>query len=312
MPSASIITPLFNKGPYVAETIRSVLAQTMPDWEMIVVENGSTDQGPEVARQFSDVRVRLVDSPKRGPGAARNFGLGLATGEWVLFLDADDLLEPGYLAARLADSASVPQAQIIAGCWQEFSDGSPDIFSPGWPTGWGCDTGTVLDYAIGAAPWILHAALVRRNWITAERGWPEALDRLPSEDVAFWFQIILGAQVAWSGHTGALYRVATPTSRNAFRGADTRTQAVGAVIEHNLEFLRSRGATPTPGQCQTLMRVFEDTYRWALAAQAGESAQSALRQAETWLRRCTADGMALSLRKILGLRLFNLVRFGAW
>src|SRR5260370_31039183 len=68
MRRVSIITALHSKGPYVAETIRSVLAQTMPDWEMIVVENGSTDDGPEIVRQLSNPRMRLVVSPKQGPG----------------------------------------------------------------------------------------------------------------------------------------------------------------------------------------------------------------------------------------------------
>jgi len=312
MPVVSIITPLFNKEPYIGDTIRSVLTQTATEWEMIVVDNGSTDQGAKVVGQFRDARISLVSSPKQGPGAARNFGLNLATGEWILFLDADDLLSPDYLAARLTANAGEPQAQIIAGCWQEFTDGASGPYSQHKPAGWGRDTGTVLDSAIGAAPWILHAALVRRNWLTPERSWPEALDRLPSEDVAFWFQVILGSRIAWSSHAGALYRLATPTSRNAFRGAETRAKAVSAVIEHNLAFLCSLGGTPTPEQCRTLMRIFEDTYRRALAGRAEESAQSTLRQAETWLHCCTADSMALRMRKVLGLRLFNLVRHGVW
>jgi hypothetical protein len=106
--------------------------------------------------------------------------------------------------------------------------------------------------------------------------------------------------------------VATPTSRNAFEQADTRAQAVGAVIEHNLAFLRDRGETPTPEQCRTLMRVLEDTYRRAVAGRARQSARTILRQAEIWLQRCPADSMALRLRKAVGLRLFNLVRFGVW
>jgi glycosyltransferase involved in cell wall biosynthesis len=312
MPQVSIITPLFNKEPYIGETIRSVLSQTLTDWEMIVVDNGSTDRGIEVARRFSDARLRLVASPKKGPGAARNFGLHLATGDWILFLDADDLLAPDYLAGRLADAARAPQAQVVAGWWQEFNDGSAAPHSRGKPAGWGGTMETVADSAIGAAPWILHAALVRRNWLTPERSWSEELDRLPSEDVAFWFRVILGAQIAWSGHAGALYRLATPTSRNAFRRAETRAQAVATVIEHNLEFLRSKGVTPTPGQCATLMRVYEDTYRRALAARARQSAQTTLRHADAWLQRCCANSTALRLRKLLGLRLFNLVRFGAW
>ncbi len=279
---------------------------------MIVADNGSTDRGVEVVKQFSDARIRLVSSPKQGPGAARNFGLDHAVGEWVLFLDADDLLEPDYLAARLKTADQTPPAQIIAGFWQEFSDNSDAPKTLGKPAGWGQDTQAVLDSAIGAAPWILHAALVRRNWLSAERRWPEMLDRLPSEDAAFWFRAIPGAQVAWSDHAGALYRVGTPTSRNVFREADARAKAVTSVIEHNLEFLRSRGETPSPEQCRTLMRVFEDTYRRALAGKAGESAPATLREAETWLRRCPTDSMALRLRKLLGLRLFNLLRFGAW
>ena len=62
MPKVSIITPLHNKGPYVEETLCSVLAQTMPDWELIVVENGSTDNGPEVVRKLPDSRIQLVVS----------------------------------------------------------------------------------------------------------------------------------------------------------------------------------------------------------------------------------------------------------
>src|SRR5471032_1240670 len=113
MKSVSIITPLFNKELYVGETIRSVLAQTFTDWEMIIIENGSTDKGLEVVRHFSDSRIRLVESPKQGPGAARNLGLSLATGEWVLFLDADDLLQPFQLAALLSVAQTHPELDLV-------------------------------------------------------------------------------------------------------------------------------------------------------------------------------------------------------
>lgn len=307
----SVVTPLFNKEPFIGATIRSVLAQTLTDWEMIVVDNGSTDEGAEVVGQFHDARISLVSSPKQGPGAARNFGLNLARGEWILFLDADDLLTSDYLAARLAAGGREPKAQVIAGWWLEFTDGAAASEAAGKPAGWRQQEQSVLDLAIGAAPWILHAALVRRDWLTSERRWPEELDRLPSEDAAFWFRVLFGAKITWNDHAGALYRVATPTSRNAFRSAEIRAQAVGAVIQHNLEFLRSRGAQPTAEQCRTLMRVFEDTYRRAVAGRAEDSARTNLRQAETWLECCPADSLALTLRKILGLRLFNWVRFGA-
>jgi glycosyltransferase involved in cell wall biosynthesis len=312
MPVLSIITPLFNKELYIGETIRSVLAQTLADWEMIVVDNGSTDKGPEVARQFSDARIRLVSSPKRGPGAARNFGLGLATGEWILFLDADDLLEPDYLAARLASAARTPDAQIVAGFWQEFSDASSNSPSRGRPAGWGGPAAAASDAAIGSAPWIVHAALVRRSWLTPERSWPEELDRLPSEDAAFWFRVVLGARIAWCDHAGALYRMATATSRDAFRDAETRVNAVTAVIQHNIEFLRAREQKPSQKQCRTLMHVFEDTYRRASTVHAKEPALMALKHAQEWLQSCSPTSLSIILRKAIGLRLFNLTRFGVW
>ena len=81
VPNFSVITPLFNKGAYIAETIASVRSQTMRDWEMIVVDNGSTDNGPSIACKLAeeDPRIRVVDfTVRRGPGAARNAGLQLA------------------------------------------------------------------------------------------------------------------------------------------------------------------------------------------------------------------------------------------
>jgi len=310
VPRISIITALHNKGPYIAETIQSVLAQTMPDWEMIVVENGSTDNGPEIVKQFSDARIRLVVSPKCGPGAARNFGLGLTTGGWILFLDADDLLSLEYLHERLSAGAHFPDAQIIAGCWQEFSDGEKSRYEHRKPAGWGGDNESILNSAIGSAPWILHAALVRRDWLSPDRCWPELLDRLPSEDGAFWFRLLLGAKVAWSDHPGAIYRMATPLGRDHLRGNDVRFRALKIVIEYNLDCLRLMGMSPNAVQRQTLMRIFEEAYRKALSGNDRETAATSLHEAESWLKSCQSDNGAILLRKMLGLPLFNLIRFG--
>ena len=237
MPAASIITALHNKEAYIAETIRSVLAQSMSDWEMIVVENGSSDNGPEVVRQFSDPRVRLVTSPKQGPGAARNFGLGLAAGEWILFLDADDLLEPDYLRERLSLTTSARQADILVGCWEEFPDGRPTEQLRHEPAAFRKDTGQVEAAAIAYAPWVLHAALVKRSRLTPAFFWPEEMDGLPSEDAAFWFPVICGASILWSAKAGAIYRVATTGSRDEIRDVERHVRGVIGVIEHNLRLV---------------------------------------------------------------------------
>ncbi len=96
----SIVIPTYNYAEYLAHAIRSVLAQTLADWELIVVDDGSTDDTASVVAEFEDARIRYVYQDNRGPSAARNYGLDLARGEYFTMLDADDWLAPNSLADR--------------------------------------------------------------------------------------------------------------------------------------------------------------------------------------------------------------------
>jgi len=310
MPHVSIITALHNKGPYIAETIRSVLDQTLPDWEMIVVENGSIDNGPEIVRQFSDPRVRLVASSKQGPGAARNFGLSLATGEWVLFLDADDLIEADYLGGRFEALTQQPQANLLVGCWEEFLDGQPAKKTRHQPVGMGGSAQDIANAAIAYAPWILHAALIKRSLLQVKPEWPEHLDVLPHEDSAYWFPIVCEATPAWSEKGGALYRVNTADSRNEIINVEKTIKGVTGVVAENVKFLNSTGREPNSTQADNLMRTFESAYRTALKRHDRKMAEQALDQAAFWLEKTVGKSTSLWLRRWLGLRWFNLIRFG--
>ena len=88
----SIIIPLYNAARFIAETLQSVQAQTYTDWECIVVDDGSTDNGAEIVLGMAkaDTRIRYVYQSNAGPSAARNHGLRLAKGDYIQFLDADD------------------------------------------------------------------------------------------------------------------------------------------------------------------------------------------------------------------------------
>jgi glycosyltransferase involved in cell wall biosynthesis len=308
MPSVSIITALHNKEPYIGETIRSVLAQTMPDWEMIVVENGSTDNGPDVVRQFQDGRLRLVVSARSGPGAARNVGAAEARGEWLLFLDADDLIEPGYLKERLGLIESRRSAEVLAGCWEEFVDGRPEQRTWRRPAAFQLETEQLENVAIAYAPWTLHGALVKRSRVLDGRRWPEALDALPSEDAAFWFSIIVDATIAWSEAAGALYRVQVSTSREGLANADKRVRATIGVINHNLRVLETKGVNPRPEQVANVIRVLESRYLLALKQGNRTAADLARGEAERWLCRAPNNTLGMRTRRLLGLRLFNGLR----
>lgn len=109
----SVIIPLYNKGPHVERAILSVLQQDWRPAEIIVIDDASTDGGPEVARRFKEVKV--LTRGERGPGgyAARNLGIERACSEWIAFLDADDCWRPDHLATL---AAAIARADGHVGC----------------------------------------------------------------------------------------------------------------------------------------------------------------------------------------------------
>ncbi len=98
-PTFSVIMPAYNTAGTVADSIRSVLSQTCGDFELIVVDDGSTDETGDVVEAFDDERIKLLRGPNRGAAAARNVGIGDSRGRLASFLDSDDLWMPTYLAA---------------------------------------------------------------------------------------------------------------------------------------------------------------------------------------------------------------------
>jgi cellulose synthase/poly-beta-1,6-N-acetylglucosamine synthase-like glycosyltransferase len=110
----SVIIPLYNKEKFVAEAIESLRRQTHAEWEVVVVDDGSTDQGAAVVAALDDPRVRLIRQPNGGVSRARNRGIELARGEVVCFLDADDWYGPYYLETLAALAAQFPAEQYFA------------------------------------------------------------------------------------------------------------------------------------------------------------------------------------------------------
>ena len=123
MPRISVIIPLFNKEPFVARALRSVLAQTFTDFELIVVDDGSMDDGARVVEQFEDSRIRLVRQDNAGPGSARNRGLAEARGELIACLDADDEWLPEFLSESVRSLDEEPKAAALTSGYIEYPAG---------------------------------------------------------------------------------------------------------------------------------------------------------------------------------------------
>ena len=121
--SVSVVIPAYNAERFIGEAIESVLAQTHPPFEVVVVDDGSTDATATVARGYPG--VTLIQRENGGIGAARNTGVAAATGDWLAFLDADDTWPPDRLSALLAE-AEACGADAVFGTVVQFGEGRQD------------------------------------------------------------------------------------------------------------------------------------------------------------------------------------------
>jgi len=121
-PAVSILTPAYDVAGYVGAAVDSVLAQSFPDWEMLVVDDGSRDGTAEVVEARPDKRIRLIRQENAGVSAARSRAMAEARGEAVLFLDADDWLAPDALERLMVALASVPAAIAAHGAYAVMAE----------------------------------------------------------------------------------------------------------------------------------------------------------------------------------------------
>lgn len=127
-PRVSVLIPCYNAGRYLAEALDSVLAQTYRDFEIIVVDDGSTDDSAAVAARYP--QVRYFHHIHSGISVTRNLCLSKAEGEFVVFLDADDLWVPEKLAKQVAYLDSHPDCPLVFTLAENFYDGDPVVMNP--------------------------------------------------------------------------------------------------------------------------------------------------------------------------------------
>ncbi len=127
-PLVSVIVPTYNYGRFLTDALRSIEAQGVRDLEIVVVDDGSTDNTPEILAHWQDRRLVTVRQPNAGIAAARTAGLKLARGRFIAWLDADDMWNPHFLERQLAIFAEAPEVDF---CFTDFRRSQDRIALPG-------------------------------------------------------------------------------------------------------------------------------------------------------------------------------------
>jgi glycosyltransferase involved in cell wall biosynthesis len=186
----SIIIPCYNYARFLPDALASVLAQTFTDWELIVVDDGSTDATLATARQLMaqhpDRRIQVFQQPNSGPAAARNTGAARANGTYLLFLDADDMLAPTLLERTVAILCEQPAVGFVYTGMRLFGQDRHE-----WPS-------AAFDLRrLALDNYVLPHALVRRAAWEQVGGFDPARSLWGFEDWDFWLRVATSGWRGW-------------------------------------------------------------------------------------------------------------------
>jgi glycosyltransferase involved in cell wall biosynthesis len=206
IPNISIIIPCYNAERFLAETLESVLSQTFTDYEIILIDDGSTDNTAEVIKSFG-IKVKAEFGLNRGASAARNRGTELAQGKYIQYLDADDLLKPDALEKKV-NALELSGAEVAYSDWQRLEEKENGQFVPG-----DIITRKIEDVhpnpqiALFTDFWAPPAALLyHRRIVNAIGSWNESLPII--QDARFLLDAALvGGKFVYVPGVGANYRV---------------------------------------------------------------------------------------------------------
>lgn len=205
----SVVIPLYNKEKQIANTLSTVLSQSYQDFEIIIVDDGSTDGSVEEVHKIKNARIRLIHQANAGVSAARNRGIEEARGEYVAFLDADDEWKPEYLATQYFLTRKYPQCDVFA-CNYEFRNAEGNVR----PTivrklPFGGEDGVLSNYFEVAShshpPLWTSAVMVRKSAIQAVGGFPVGVKS--GEDLLTWARLAVQNFIAFTKKSMSIYNL---------------------------------------------------------------------------------------------------------
>ena len=205
MVTVSVIMPAYNAGKYIKDAINCIINQSFKDWELIIIDDGSTDNTYQIAKTFESERIRIFSFPNAGAAAARNYGYKLSKGSYIKFFDADDLINSQMLEEQVKLAILHPDS-IISAQWGRFFNNDISTFKI---------KNTETNHDLMPIDWICQAwknakpmhqcgiFLLPRQIIEKAGLWDESLSL--NDDMEFFTRNILAAQSVVFCKMGTLY-----------------------------------------------------------------------------------------------------------
>jgi glycosyltransferase involved in cell wall biosynthesis len=244
-PLVSILIPAYNAEAWIGDTLRSALAQTWPNTEIIVVDDGSRDETVRVARQFESAKLRVIPRMNQGAAATRNFAFSLSRGEYIQYLDADDLLDPNKISEQMR---AIPQERgsrtLLSCAWGPFLHAyhrTRFVPTPLW-----CDLSPV-DWL--ARKLEFNAHMQTATWLTsrelAEAAGPWDTTQLSDDDGEYFCRVILQSDgIKFVDTARVYYRTAGASSLSYIGASSRKIEAMWASMQLHVRYIRSLEDSP--------------------------------------------------------------------
>ncbi|RIW13388.1 glycosyltransferase [Algoriphagus lacus] len=241
----SVIIPCHNYGHFLPETLNSLVLQTYPNWEALIIDDGSDDCTPHVASNWmkKDPRINYFRLEKGGVSRARNHGLSLCQGDFIQFLDADDLLSPEKIELQLAAFRKFPDLDLTYTENYYFPDEEPQLryldqefTNRIWLRKFSGSAAYALENLIQNNLAVVSSPMIRKDLALATGGFSE--DFAFCEDWKFWFQcVLLGAKIRFVSHPDAytLIRVHKKSVSQNLRSMQYGEMKLRAWLEDQLK-----------------------------------------------------------------------------
>jgi len=286
--TVSVIIPTYNRADLVGAAVESVLKQTYTDFEVIVVDDGSQDNTSDIIRAYSDSRIRYFYQDNAGLGAARNTGIELARGDFLSFLDSDDLLLPEKLGFQVSQFEEDESLGFVSSGYQFIEwNGQPVAFR--WP--WILQPHLNLETILYGCPIVPNAVLVRTSWVRKIGGFNNNLRR--AEDFDLWSRLAAaGCSMDWSPAVLCAYRLHPGQMvRDGKSQKEVTLWVLGELFKQpdlSEEILKRKNAILSINYMSGAFRE----YGAGQVADANESVQAAVALDESWLEN---EGQAFKL-----------------